>query len=46
MALLSVERFTTLANVHYIDTGGWYPEEGGYFTLLDLNTLTPHFPQP
>lgn len=35
-----------LGNVHYIDTGGWYPEEGGYFTLLDLNTLTPHFPLP
>ena len=35
-----------LGNVHYIDTGGWYPEEGGYFTLLDLNTLTLTFPCP
>ncbi|WP_429180040.1 hypothetical protein [Aeromonas salmonicida] len=36
-----VGRPTRLGNVYYIDTGGWYPDEGGYFTLLDLNTLMP-----
>lgn len=30
-----------LGNVFYIDTGGWYPQEGGFFTLLDLHSLTP-----
>ncbi|MGY6037300.1 metallophosphoesterase [Aeromonas sp. AE23HZ002T15] len=30
-----------LGNVYYIDTGGWYPQEGGYFTLLDLYSLIP-----
>ncbi len=30
-----------LGNVYYIDTGGWYPDEGGFFTLLDLHTLMP-----
>lgn len=30
-----------LGNVFYIDTGGWYPQEGGFFTLLDLHRLTP-----
>ncbi|WP_368198698.1 metallophosphoesterase [Aeromonas sp. R7-4] len=35
-----------LGNVYYIDTGGWYPDEGGYFTLLDLGSLTPLFPLP
>ncbi|MNJ66123.1 hypothetical protein D3C77_621740 [compost metagenome] len=29
----------TLGNVHYIDTMGWRPQDGGYFTLLDLHTL-------
>lgn len=32
----------TLGNVHYIDTGGWFPVDSpGYFTLLDLNTMQP-----
>lgn len=31
----------TLGNVHYIDTRGWRPADGGYFTILDLNTLQP-----
>ena len=35
-----------LGNVYYIDTGGWYPDEGGYFTLMDLGSLTPLFPLP
>lgn len=30
-----------LGNVHFIDTGGWKP--GGYFTFLELETLTPVF---
>ncbi|MNE94875.1 serine/threonine protein phosphatase 1 [compost metagenome] len=30
-----------LGNVYYIDTGGWYPHEGGFFTLLDLHSLMP-----
>jgi serine/threonine protein phosphatase 1 len=30
-----------LGNVFYIDTGGWYPQEGGFFTLLDLHSLAP-----
>ncbi|MBP4040922.1 metallophosphoesterase [Aeromonas sp. SrichE-2G] len=34
-----------LGNVYYIDTGGWYPHAGGYFTLLDLDSLTPLFPE-
>lgn len=28
-----------LGNVHHIDTAGWLPEKGGYFTLLNLATL-------
>jgi serine/threonine protein phosphatase 1 len=36
-----VGRPARLGNVYYIDTGGWYPDEGGYFTLLDLHTLMP-----
>lgn len=28
-----------LGNVYHIDTGGWLPSDGGYFTLLDLQTL-------
>jgi serine/threonine protein phosphatase 1 len=28
-----------LGNVYHIDTRGWLPEDGGYFTLLDLYTL-------
>lgn len=30
-----------LGNVYYIDTGGWYPHAGGFFTLLDLHSLMP-----
>lgn len=29
-----------LGNVHHIDTGGWFPDGSGYFTLLELGTLT------
>lgn len=28
-----------LGNVFHIDTMGWRPQDGGYFTLLDLQTL-------
>jgi serine/threonine protein phosphatase 1 len=28
-----------LGNVYHIDTAGWLPEKGGYFTLLNLATL-------
>lgn len=28
-----------LGNVIHIDTAGWCPQAGGYFTLLDLHTL-------
>jgi serine/threonine protein phosphatase 1 len=33
-----VRKPVTLGNVYHIDTAGWQPE--GYFTLLDLATLT------
>lgn len=35
-----------LGNVFHIDTAGWLPEKGGYFTLLNLATLetTPPIP--
>lgn len=38
-----VERWTTLGNVIYIDTGGWLPPHHGNhdFTLLDAATLRP-----
>lgn len=29
----------TLGNVYHIDTAGWMPAKGGYFTLLDLGSL-------
>lgn len=35
-----------LGNVYHIDTGGWLPHRGGYFTLLDLNTLQSIPPMP
>ena len=35
-----VERMTSLANVIYIDTGGWL---GRQFTILDAATLSPAF---
>lgn len=28
-----------LGNVYHIDTTGWRPQDGGYFTLLNLETL-------
>lgn len=30
---------TLLGNVYHIDTGGWMPERGGRFTLMNLETL-------
>lgn len=35
-----------LGNVYHIDTAGWLPQEGGYFTLLNLNTLETIPPMP
>lgn len=35
-----------LGNVYHIDTAGWMPEKGGYFTLLNLQTLTAVPPIP
>lgn len=35
----TVSTAMVLGNVYYIDTGGWLPEEGGKFTLLNLSTL-------
>ena len=29
-----------LGNVYHIDTGGWRGDDAGYFTILDLSTLT------
>nr|WP_233874927.1 metallophosphoesterase [Paraburkholderia adhaesiva] len=37
-----VKGHSTLGNVHYIDTGAVF--EDGYFTLLDLTSLTPAYP--
>lgn len=34
-----VNKAVLLGNVYHIDTMGWKPAQGGYFTLLDLNTL-------
>jgi serine/threonine protein phosphatase 1 len=34
-----LKKMTLLGNVYHIDTTGWKPDEGGYFTLLDLSTL-------
>lgn len=36
-----------LGNVYHIDTAGWLPEKGGYFTLLNLETLQaiPQLPE-
>lgn len=40
-----LRRPAVLGNVYHIDTRGWIPQGGGYFTLLDLHTLegTPAF---
>lgn len=35
-----------LGNVYHIDTAGWMPERGGYFTLLNLKTLEAIPPLP
>lgn len=35
-----------LGNVHHIDTAGWMPGRGGYFTLLNLETLEAIPPMP
>lgn len=34
-----------LGNVYHIDTGGWFPDGSGYFTLLDLHTLEAAKPE-
>ncbi len=41
-----LRRPLVLGNVHHIDTGGWLKDGSGYFTLLDLGTLSPisHLP--
>lgn len=31
-----------LGNVYHIDTAGWHPEKGGYFTFLELKTMNAH----
>ncbi len=35
-----------LGNVFHIDTGGWFPDGSGHFTLLDLHTLQAIPPLP
>ncbi|MNP86343.1 hypothetical protein D3C76_1865230 [compost metagenome] len=35
-----------LGNVYHIDTMGWRPQDGGYFTLLDLASLETIPPMP
>lgn len=41
-----LRRPVILGNVYHIDTAGWMPEEGGYFTLLNLSTLEAIPPLP
>lgn len=43
-----LRRSVVLGNVFHIDTMGWRPQDGGYFTLLDLSTLEaiPPMAQP
>jgi Uncharacterized protein conserved in bacteria len=36
-----LQKMAVLGNCYFIDTAGWMPEEGGFFTLLDLQTLEP-----
>jgi len=38
---LTVRQHVVLGNSFFIDTGGWMPDSGGFFTLLDLATLMP-----
>ncbi|BDA17624.1 serine/threonine protein phosphatase [Aeromonas caviae] len=33
---------SALGNVIHIDTAGWCPQKGGFFTLLDLHSLQAH----
>lgn len=35
-----LQKMLVLGNSFFIDTAGWMPKEGGFFTLLDLHTLT------
>jgi serine/threonine protein phosphatase 1 len=35
----ALKKACVLGNVYHIDTAGWRPDENGYFTLLNLNTL-------
>ncbi len=35
-----------LGNVYHIDTGGWFPDGSGHFTLLELGTLQAIPPIP
>lgn len=32
-----------LGNVYHIDTAGWRPKHGGFFTFLELGPMTGHF---
>lgn len=41
-----LKRPVVLGNIHHIDTGGWMPGNGGYFTLLNLHTLEAIPPMP
>lgn len=41
-----LRRPAALGNVIYIDTGGWFPDGSGFFTLLDLHTLAATPPIP
>lgn len=41
-----LRQVAVLGNVYHIDTAGWMPEKGGYFTLLDLHTLQAIPPIP
>ncbi|MES2627151.1 MAG: metallophosphoesterase [Pseudomonadota bacterium] len=35
----ALKKVLVLGNVYHIDTTAWKPDEGGYFTLLNLETL-------
>lgn len=41
-----VKRPVQLGNVYHIDTAGWMPDRGGYFTLINLETLESIPPMP
>lgn len=41
-----LRQVAVLGNVFHIDTRGWQPQNGGYFTLLDLHTLEAIPPIP